>query len=149
AWRTWAPGAAKVVLNEVEHAWNVDFIDHLRKLGLRVPIATTNTWGANPLFSLPALTAGDVIDVHSYGQAESLSSNPRYDDMSTHWIAAGQVRGMPLVVTEWNTEHPQRDRCTQPLFVAATAAFQGWDAPMIYGYQQAPLVPRDNRIENF
>ncbi len=140
AWKTWEPGPSKVILNQVEYDWSVDFVKHLRSIGVKVPIATTNTWGSNPLFSLPALTAGDVIDVHAYGQAESISSNPKYDDMSSHWIAAAQVSGMPLVVTEWNTEFPQRDRFTQPLFIAANAAFQGWDAPMIYGYHQAPLV---------
>lgn len=140
AWKTWEPGPSKVILNQVEYDWSVDFIKHLRSIGVKVPVATTNTWGSNPLFSLPALTAGDVIDVHAYGQAESISSNPKYDDMSSHWIAAAQVSGMPLVVTEWNTEFPQRDRFTQPLFIAANAAFQGWDAPMIYGYHQAPLV---------
>ncbi len=148
AWKTWEAGASKIVLNQIEYDWNVDFIKHLRTIGVKVPIATTNTWGNNPLFSLPALTAGDVIDAHAYGQTESLSSNPKYDDMSSHWIAAAQVSGKPLVVTEWNTEYPQRDRFTQPLFIAATAAFQGWDAPMIYGYQQAPLV-RQSKIETW
>jgi hypothetical protein len=140
AWKTWEPGPSKVILNQVEYDWSVDFVQYLRSIGVKVPLATTNTWGSNPLFSLPALTAGDVIDVHAYGQAESISSNPKYDDMSSHWIAAAQVSGMPLVVTEWNTEFPQRDRFTQPLFIAANAAFQGWDAPMIYGYHQSPLV---------
>lgn len=139
-WRTWEPGPSKIVLNWIEYQWSVDFVQFLRSIGVKVPIATTNTWGNNPLFSLPSLMAGDVIDVHAYGQAESLSSNPRYDDMSSHWIAAAQVLGKPLVITEWNTEYPHRDRFTQPLFMAAHACFQGWDAPMIYGYHQAPLV---------
>ncbi len=148
AWKTWEAGASKVVLNQIEYDWNIDFIKYLRSMGVKVPIATTNSWGSDPLLSLPALTAGDVIDVHAYGQGESLSSNPKYDDMSSHWIAAAQVAGMPLVITEWNTEYPQRDRFTQPLFIAANAAFQGWDAPMIYGYQQAPLVPQ-SKIETW
>ncbi len=143
AWKTWEAGHSKVVLNEIEYRWNVDFIEFLRKIGVKAPLATTNSWGNDPLFSLPALTVGDVIDVHAYGATESLSSNPKYDDMSTHWIAAAQVAGKPLVITEWNTPYGQRDRFTQPLFVAATAAFQGWDAPMIYGYDQSPLTPPD------
>ena len=148
AWKTWEAGPSKVVLNEIEYQWNMDFIKHLHAIGVKVPIATTNSWGNDPLFSLPALTAGDVIDVHAYGQTESISSNPKYDDMSSHWIAAAQVAGKPLVITEWNTEYPQRDRFTQPLFIAATAAFQGWDAPMIYGYDQSPLTDPD-KIDKF
>lgn len=140
AWRTWEAGPAKVVLNQIEYDWNVDFIKHLRSIGVKVPIATTNSFAGCGLFSLPALTAGDVVDVHAYGMAESLSSKPQYDDMSNHWLASAQVAGKPLVITEWNTEAPQRDRYTQPLLIAAHAAFQGWDAPMIYGYQQSPLT---------
>ena len=139
AWQTWMPGPSKVALNEVQYQWSKDFVDYLHGLGVKVPIATTNTWGSDPLFSLPALTAGDMIDVHSYGQAESLGSNPRHDDNSALWIAAGQVVGKPLTITEWNTPAPQRDRFTQPLYIAALAAFQGWDAPMIFGYQQSAL----------
>ncbi|MDB5324934.1 MAG: hypothetical protein JWM57_503, partial [Phycisphaerales bacterium] len=141
AWQTWLPGEAKVPLNEVQYNWSKDFVDYLHTLGVKVPIATTNTWGSDPLFSLPALTAGDVIDVHSYGQAESLGSNPKHDSNSAFWIAAAQVAGKPLTITEWNTPSPQRDRFTQPLYIAALSAFQGWDAPMIFGYQQSPLNP--------
>ncbi len=148
AGQTWLPGPSKVVLNQIEYDWNKDFVDYLHKLGVKVPISTTSTWGANPLFSLPALTAGDIIDVHAYGQSESLSSNPKYDDMSSHWIAAAQIVDRPLTITEWNTEYPQKDRFTQPLFIAANAAFQGWDAPMVYAYQQAPLVPQ-TKIDPF
>lgn len=140
AWQTWLPGQSKVVLNEVQYRWSKDFVDYLKSIGVKVPIATTNTWGSDPLFSLPALTAGDIIDVHSYGGAESQSTNPKHDDTFLMWIAAAQVAGKPLTITEWNTEYPARDRFVQPLAVAAQAAFQGWDAPMIYGYQQAPLV---------
>ena len=140
AWQTWQPGPSKVVLNTVQYDWSKDFVDYLHGIGVKVPIATTNTWGSDPLFSLPALTAGDMIDVHSYGQSESLSSNPRHDANSAFWIAAAQVAGKPTTVTEWNTPFPQKDRFTQPLYIAAMAAFQGWDAPMIFGYQQSPLT---------
>ncbi|HEX8323748.1 MAG TPA: cellulase family glycosylhydrolase [Tepidisphaeraceae bacterium] len=137
--QTWVPGPSKVVLNQLQYDWSKDFVDYLRDIGVKVPIATTNTWGSDPLFSLPALTAGDVIDVHSYGQAESLGSNPKHDSNSAFWMAAAQVAGKPLTITEWNTPAPQRDRFTQPLYIAALSAFQGWDAPMIFGYQQSPL----------
>ncbi|MGC4032793.1 MAG: cellulase family glycosylhydrolase [Tepidisphaeraceae bacterium] len=142
AWQTWLPGPSKVVLNQVQYEWSKDFVEYLKKdLGVKVPIATTNTWGSDPLFSLPALTAGDIIDCHSYGAAESLGGNPRHDSNSAFWIAAAQVAGKPVTITEWNTPYPQRDRFTQPLYIAALSAFQGWDAPMIFGYQQSPLNP--------
>src|SRR5262249_33079177 len=36
-------------------------------------------------------------------------------------------------------EFPNRDRFVFPLYLAAVASLQGWDAPMLYGYLQAPV----------
>jgi hypothetical protein len=92
---------------------------------------------------LPSLTAGDVIDVHSYGKAESLGTNPRYEANFVSWIGAAHVAGKPLFVTEWNVEYPNRDRFVAPLYLAAVASLQGWVAPMIYGYSQVPVQEPD------
>ena len=139
-WRAWEDGPAKLFLNDLEHRFNVDMIQHLRQLGVKVPIVTTSTWGSNGLNSLPALTAGDVIDVHSYGGTGQLEKNPLTTDGLLHWIAAGQVTGKPLTVTEWNTEpFPTPDRHTLPLYMAGMASHQGWDALMQYAYSQERL----------
>lgn len=59
-----------------------------------------------------------------------------------HWIAAGQISGKPLTVTEWNVSpFPTPDRHTTPLYMAAMAAYQGWDAMMLYAYAQDPDYP--------
>ena len=97
---------------------------------------TTNFWGDDPLYSLPPLTDGDLIDVHSYGQGEELSKNAHFQGNFLAWIAMGQVYGKPLTVSEWNVEYPNVDRFTGPLFVASIASLQGWDASMIYNYSQ-------------
>ena len=136
---TWAPGPSKLFLNEVEHQFNVSMIDDLKTLGVKAPIATTNYWGGESLYSLPALTDGDVIDVHSYGVSEAMSANPRYDSNYLSWIAAGHVYGKPLTITEWNVPYPEEDRFTAPLYLASIAALQGWDAPMLYNYSQSRL----------
>lgn len=139
-WHSWEPGPGKLFLNDLEHRFNADMIAHLRSLGLRVPIATTQTWAANPLSSLPALTAGDLIDVHSYGGAGEIGKNPATTPTFLHWMAAAQVAGKPLTVSEWNLEpFPVADRHAAPLLVAAGAALQGWDAALAYAYSQAPL----------
>ena len=140
-WRAWEYGPAKLFLNDLEQRFNVEMIQHLREIGVKVPIATTSTWGLNGLASLPALTAGDVIDVHSYGGTGQLEKNPLTSDGLLHWIAAGQVVGKPLTVTEWNSEpFPTPDRHTLPLYMAGTASHQGWDALMQYAYSQEPLT---------
>lgn len=139
-WRSWEHGPAKLFLNDLEQSFNVEMIQHLRESGVKVPIVTTSSWGGDGLSSLPALTTGDVIDVHSYGGAGQLEKNPLTSAGIVDWIAAGQVTGKPLTVTEWNNEpFPTPDRHSLPLYVAGTASHQGWDALMQYAYSQQPL----------
>ena len=142
-WRSWEHGPSKLFLNDLEHRFNFEMISHLRGLGVRVPIATTSSWGENPLSSLPALTAGDLIDVHSYGGVGELENNPVRTPTLVHWIAAAQIIDHPLSVTEWNVApFPVSDRHVIPLYIASSASLQGWDALMQYAYAWQPLVDR-------
>ena len=141
--RTWEPGPSKLYLNDLEQRFHANMIDDLRRLGVKVPLATTNYWGAEPLSSLPALTAGDLIDAHSYGGVGELEKNPVYAANLVHWIAAAQVVGKPFSVSEWNVSpFPIPDRHSSPLYVAASAALQGWDAMMQFAYTTLPLNDR-------
>jgi hypothetical protein len=138
---TWLPGPSKLFLNEAEHQFNLTMINDLRQLGVKATIVTTDFWGGGSLFSLPALTDGDVINAHSYGKSEAFDTNPRYVANYIAWIGAAQVYGKPLVVSEWNLlqRDPRTDRFTAPLYVASIAALQGWDAPMLFSYSQTEL----------
>ena len=139
-WRSWEHGPAKLFLNDLERRFSAEMTEHLRAQGVRVPIATTSTWGGNPLSSLPALTAGDIIDAHAYGGVGEVEKNPLYAANLVHWIAAAQVAGRPLSVTEWNVEaFPAPDRHGIALYVAAAARHQDWDALMQYAYAQVAL----------
>ena len=139
-WRSWLHGPSKLFLNDLEARFDREMIDDLRQIGVKVPIATTSTWGKNSLSSLPALSTGNIIDVHSYGGALELEKHPAIASNMTHWMAAGQVAGMPMSVSEWNiSRFPVPDRHSSPLLVASKAAHQGWDAMMIYAYAQEPL----------
>jgi hypothetical protein len=134
--RTWEPGPSKLALNELEYRWGQRAIAALRANHVQALVATTNLWGNNPLFCLPALASGDIVDVHAYGEAEALDTNPRAEPNFIARIGAAQVAGKPLSITEWNVEYPKRDRFVAPLYLAAIASLQGWDAPMLYGYSQ-------------
>jgi hypothetical protein len=90
---TWKPGTGMLFLNEMEHRFNRTMLDHLSKTGVRVPTATTSAWGNMKVVSLPALNDGDLIDVHSYGQEESLSTNPRVAPNFLTWIATASLQG--------------------------------------------------------
>jgi hypothetical protein len=138
--QTWLPGPSKLFLNDVEHQFNQSMIEDLRNLGVKAPLATTHSWGNESLYSLPSLTDGDVIDVHAYGESEAMTANPHYDPNYLAWLAAAQVHGKPLTITEWNVPYPLVDRFTAPLYLASIASLQGWSAPMLYNYSQAPLA---------
>src|SRR6185436_17713089 len=86
--RSWEPGPGKLFLNDLEYRFHREMIEHLRALGVKVPIAATSTWGMNPLYSLPALTAGDFIDAHAYGRTGELQRNPLVEPNLMHWMAA-------------------------------------------------------------
>jgi hypothetical protein len=139
--QTWVPGPSKLYLNEAEHNFNRTMIGALRDIGVKVPIVTTSFWGRESLFSIPALTDGDMIDVHTYGESEAMDANAHYQGNYVSWIALAQVYGKPLTITEWNVEYPNVDRFTSPLYIASIASLQGWDAPMIYAYTQMAFQP--------
>jgi len=139
AWQTWMPGESKIFLNNQEHLFNITMIDDLKEIGVHIPICTTSTWGGNGLFCLPALTAGNIIDVHIYEESEFLSRNPHYESNMASWIGAGQVYNYPISITEWNMvsdNNPVVDRFTAPLYLASIGCLQGWDAQMVYNYSQ-------------
>ena len=141
-WRSWEDGLPKLFLNDLEHRFDMQMIAHLRTLGVEQPLVTTSSWGMNPLSSLPALTSGDMVDVHSYGGEGELQSNPLLAANLVHWIAAAHVAGMPLTATEWGVDNRGAlapDRQDIPLYVAASASMQGWDAVMFYAYAYESL----------
>jgi hypothetical protein len=142
-WRSWEHGPSKLLLNELEQRFNSEMMQHLRAQGVKVPLVTTSSWGENPLSSLPALTTGDMIDVHAYGGSGELEKNPIYAANLVDWMAAAHVVNKPLSVTEWNVSpFPTADRHAIPLYVAGSASHQGWNALMQFAYAQGPLNDR-------
>jgi len=153
-WRSWEHGPSKLFLNDLERRFDQQMIEHLHALGVKVPIVTTSTWGLNGLSALPALTAGDLIDAHSYGGGEQLEKNPLTSDNLVNWLAAAQVVGRPFSVTEWNNEWtngapPVAERHALPLYVAASARYQGWDALMQYAYSQEAFSAQGRSASNW
>ncbi len=138
-WRAWEHGASKLFLNDLEYQFNTKMTAHLRGLGLKTPLVTTNFWGDDNLSSLPALTTGDMIDAHAYQGEGALKANPLNTDNFIQWLSAAHVVGKPLSVTEWNSAEPfpVEDRHILPMYMATQSSFQGWDALMLYAYSQS------------
>ncbi|MBI5723456.1 MAG: cellulase family glycosylhydrolase [Planctomycetes bacterium] len=140
--KTWVPGPSKIFLNEYEHRFNATMLEHLKKLGVQVPLSTTNSW-SGVLHSLPAVADSGIIDVHSYGGGEELSANARYSSNFISETTMAHIYGKPLSITEWNLPYPTVDRFISPLYMASISALQGWDAPMIYNYSQSVFTKPD------
>ncbi|MFQ6131608.1 MAG: glycosyl hydrolase family 5 [Armatimonadota bacterium] len=137
AWRTWEPGPSKLFLND-KQAWFFGMMrDHLRELGVRIPVTGTNWCYA--LYDLPAMATMDFMDTHAYGGGEPLKANPAYEASYIDHIALARVAGKPFVVSEWNVTVPNPFRVTTQLEMAATACHQGWDGAYMYNYWQGRL----------
>ena len=147
-WRSWEPGPSQLFLNDLEHRFDQTMIAGLRRIGDATPIATTSNWGNESLSSLPALTTGNLIDAHTYGPYGTLEKNPLLFPNVADWAGSAHVVGYPLSVSEWNDEpFPTQDRHVLPLYFAATASHQGWDALMHFAYSQEP--PSRNSPSNW
>jgi len=142
--KTWEPGNAKYLLNDIEYNWSKEMVEHVQSLGVKVPVASGHMWGGNPTFSLPALTAGTIIDAHCYDHGEFLKRDPRNSATMGENLLVGQLCDYPFAITEWNAEDGAHstDTFTHQLYIASLSAFQGWDAPMLYGYSQDGLSNR-------
>ncbi|MDH3469244.1 MAG: cellulase family glycosylhydrolase, partial [Gammaproteobacteria bacterium] len=147
--KTWEPGPSKLYLNDLEHRWNVRMLAQLRMLGADVPVATTNLWGRNPAFSLPALTDSTIMDTHAYASGGELAYDPRQRAHFLTQTALAAIVDKPVSISEWNVARfPERERVAIPILVAAISSLQEWDAAMLYGYSQRPLN-ESNRARNW
>ena len=135
------PGPAKILLAELEARFSRRAVEQLRGFGWKGPVATTNYWGKAPLHTLAPLLLGDIVDAHSYGDAEFLRKSPFFEPNFLTWIAAAQLAGTPTTVTEWAVPWPARDRFAAPLFLAGVASLQEWDALTFFVYSQHPIPP--------
>ena len=139
-WRSWLHGPAKLFLNDLEHQFNKEIIGHLRSIGVKSLLATTNFWGEMSMAGLPSLTDGDIVDAHSYADPEFLELDPRFQPNLAHWIGAAAVSGKPVTVSEWNVSpFPAYSRSSLPLYIASVANLQGWSAVLQYAYSQSSL----------
>ena len=144
--QTWLPGASKLFLNDLEYRWNHRAAEFLRSIGVKSAICSGHIWGMSA-FSLPALTAGDVIDSHGYSRAQFLNVNPRSAASATGSIVWARLADRPKIISEYNMEDrgPQFDAFTIMPYTATMAAFQGWDAVMLYAYSQDALKSNDTQ----
>ncbi len=164
AWRRAPEGARRdwiQFLWETERAYWVGMQRFLKdELGVKGLIA-----GSIVGTSTPHLMADlDVVDTHAYWQHPRFPGKP-WD--RSHWsvgnlsmvdflneatvtrLALRRVEGKPHMVSEYNHPAPNPHAGEGPLFLAAMAGLQDWDALFLYTYSHDDAKTKAGRIPDF
>lgn len=145
---------------DVETAYYRTMTDHIRGLGLRVPVCGTNM-PVSPAH-LRATATMDFTDQHFYwdhpsmfnpvtvrNQALLLEDPLRPGDWrrdSTSALAAVKVAGKPFFCTEWGFPYPNQYRAEGPLLIAAYACLQDWDGLTATHYNEQAVRPEEGAL---
>ena len=130
------------------------------ELGVKVPIV-----GTIVATSTPNLMADlDVVDSHAYWQHPQFPGKPwdmdnwfvknismvDYPDSNAVTpLAFQRVAGKPHMVSEYNHPAPNTHAGEGPLFIAAFAALQDWDAIFLYTYSHEDKETKAGCIPGF
>lgn len=131
---------------EIERSYYREMYDHLRRIGVRVPIT-----GTNQTFC-PASNAADSINDfmsrNNYWQHPNVHAKPyftfrnlavvksdlsRTDNPVTE-VASSSVAGKPMIVPEFNFPWPNEYRAEALPLMAAYACLQDWDGLLFFAY---------------
>ena len=115
--------------------------DHIRSLGVKIPICCTNWEKGNAL--IMAQDTMDFQDGHCYyydwswTEYEKVSNNKSLMDTATCPMGAqlaNRIHGQPFVMTEWDMPWPNTYRCEAPLWYPAMGCLHGFSAMSIHTY---------------
>jgi hypothetical protein len=136
---------------KVMRDYNHEMADHLRRIGVKIPITGTN-WSTT-LGVAAAQSEMDFTDSHSYWNypwADPVGTITRQAMVaSAHNDYAGltlmRTIDQPFFVSEWDHAYPAEYRAESSLTLAAVAAFQGWGGCAIHTYRYSTWQP-ENRL---
>ena len=124
-----------------------------REVGVRVPMTGSN-WSRNAAL-LVALAERPYTDSHAYwnhpGKDGVFANTPMVAATSNilDRLAFQHLEDKPLFVSEWNEPWPNEWRAELPLWMAAGAAFQGWNGLTVYTYRHSVRVPVNSLSGSF
>lgn len=110
-------------LIDVTKEYYREMIDHMRELGVKIPIAGNN-WSKGTAH-LSAQLVADFTDSHGYGST----------DNSLPELGMNRISGKPFFVSEWCNPWPNEWRAETPLLMAAVGRLQGWSGLTIHTYR--------------
>jgi hypothetical protein len=135
--------------SQIQASYYREMIQHLRSVGVRIPIAGTN-WSRN-LMTRESQEPTDFYDTHWYWNF------PFWESSGTHPVPMvrerrnGFVNGVferrvdrPFFVSEWDHAWPDEWRAESSIAYAAVTALQGWSGMAIHTYRYASYGPVDH-----
>ena len=117
--------------------------DHLRSIGVKIPVAGTN-WNSAGSSQLRANLTMDFTDSHTYWNDWSWSVNHKafrnasFLGSPETWLDTFpffRTADRPFFVSEWDDPWPNQYRAEGPLHMASCCAFQGWGGAAIHTYR--------------
>ncbi|MBO4412144.1 MAG: hypothetical protein J5794_08180 [Lachnospiraceae bacterium] len=123
--------------------YNQTMYDHLRSIGVRIPLTGSNMLGSTGSYAVYAQkNARDYMDNHHYyydwawGEFDKIAVNKPINGNPS--ILPGlpkmRVKGLPFFVSEWGMPYPNSYRAEGPVYYAAVGALQGWSGMTIHTY---------------
>jgi len=131
-------GSLKIVLTK---RFARTMYDHIRSLGVKIPICCTNWEKGNGL--IIGQEEMDFQDGHSYyydwnwQEYEKVSQQKSLMDTKTCPSAGAlstRIHGQPFTMTEWDMPWPNSYRCEAPIWFAAMGCLQNLSAMSIHTY---------------
>jgi hypothetical protein len=131
--------------------YNREMVQHLRSLGVKIPITGTN-W-TTYLGVTAAQSEMDFCDSHVYwnypwtGPAGTVTSRPMVAELRNDYAVLAMMRleGKPFFVSEWDHAYPAIYRAESVLPLAAVSVFQNWGGSTIHTYRYGTWIP-ENRL---
>ncbi len=126
--------------DELDTRFVADTRDLVRSLGFRVPVVGGITY-QNPVVSENLGRLTDVLDTHlewdtGLSRNDSMLSSPRSQALLDRWLEP--QAGRPYMVSEIGHAFPNDHGAEAPLFWAANASLQDWDAVVWFEYANGP-----------
>lgn len=128
-------------LREVQEGYFLEMMEHMRSIGVKIPITGTN-WSINAANRRAHLVT-DFCDGHTYWygwmwgeKLKKFDNRPMVGEMNTILpeLSFSRLLDKPFFVSEWDDPWPNEWRAESPVFMAAMGAFQGWSGFAIHTY---------------
>ncbi len=138
---------------EVQKEYFKEMYDHMRSIGLKIPITGTN-WACS-IDCYKSHDDMDFLDTHPYfydwhwGEFEKYCMNKSVTDERKSYLTRCSVmadKDRPMYVSEWDAPWPNEYRADSVIYSAAVGMLQGWSGFAIHTYSYSAKLDNMNML---